>query len=249
MRGVTRESRSLAVLIRPKEEGISNAIILKRVRDKISPKDFNIKSVCLREAINGGILVEVFDPDATSESVDALAGAIGEILSGCASVSRPARKVEFRLRGLDPSIASEELREAIAKAGGCPVAAVSVSGMGRMNSGHRVAWISCPVSVARSLSEGKYLTVEWSSATIDSMRLKKLQCFRCWRYGHARGACKAPIDRSGHCFRCGEEGHMAGECRNNVVCVLCKDSGLDCAHKMGSNSCKSANPLPTPGRW
>jgi len=53
--------------------------MLRKVRDKIFPKDYNINSIRFREAINGGVLLEVFDPDVTPDRVDALAGAIGMI--------------------------------------------------------------------------------------------------------------------------------------------------------------------------
>jgi len=65
------------------------------------------------------VLLEVLDPDATSDEVDGLAG-IGSALVGCASVSRPSRKAEFRLRGFDPSVTMEELRGIVAKVAGAP---------------------------------------------------------------------------------------------------------------------------------
>jgi len=133
---------------------------------------------------------------------------------------RPVRKAEFRLRGLDPSVTIEELRETIAKADGYSVSAVSISGIRRLVSGHRVAWISCPASVAHSLSEGRFLQVGWSSASIDSVRIKRLQCYRCWEFGHARSACRASVDRTGQCFRCGEAGHMADNYERSLVCPL-----------------------------
>jgi len=248
VRGVGRVPRSPVVLVESLEEGVSSSDILRIVRGKVSPKDYNIKNIRCRETAKGGVLLDVRDPDATPDKVDALAGAIGSVLTGRVSVSRPTRRAEFRLRGIDPSSTVEELREAVAEAGGCSVAAVSVSGVRRLNSGHRVAWVCCPADVARSLSAGKCLTVGWSSAFIDLLHLKRVQCFRCWRFGHVRSACKAVTDRSDHCFRCGEAGHKAGGCAESLSCVLCKDGGMDYAHRCGSISCKSVDPPPRRGR-
>jgi len=89
---------------------------VRRVRSRISPKDFKLKNIRFREALNGGILLEVLDPDATADGVDAFAGAIGSALGDCVSVSRPARRAEFRLRGFDPSVTAEEIRGTVAKA-------------------------------------------------------------------------------------------------------------------------------------
>jgi len=45
--------------------------------------DYGIKKIRLREAVNGGILLEVLDPGVASDRVDALAEAIGAVISDC----------------------------------------------------------------------------------------------------------------------------------------------------------------------
>jgi len=247
-RGTGRVPRTPAIRIKSLEDGVADVEMVRKVRSKVSPKDFDIKNVRVREAVGGGVLLEVLDPDATLDRVDALAGAIGAALSGCSNVSRPARRAEFRLKGLDPSVSVDEIRESVAKAGGCSVSAVSVSGVRRLTGGHRVAWVSCPTTVAHRLSASGCLAVGWSSALIDLVHLKRVQCYRCWQFGHVRGACKATVDRTGHCLRCGQAGHAAEECTNDLSCVLCRDCGLDHAHRMGSRLCKSTGQSPIAGR-
>jgi len=244
MYGVGRVPRSPVVHIKSLKKDVPESVILRRVRDGVSLGDFGIKSARFREAISGGVLMEVLDPDVKLDRVDALVGAIDSVVSECAKVYRPARRVEFRLRGFDPSTTMDELRESVAKAGGCAVSAVTISGIRRLNSGHRVAWANCPANVARLVVEGKCLKVGWSSVSVDSARVRKIQCYRCWQYGHVRGACKAALDRAGCCFRCGEAGHLAGKCENALSCVLCRDRGMDHAHRLGSSPCKSAD-LPS----
>jgi len=248
VRGVGRAPRSSVVLIRPLDGGAPGTEMLRKIRDRISLRDYGISNIRFREAVKGGVLLEVLDRNVTLDKVDLLAEAIGTTLAGNASVSRPVRKAEFRLRGFDPSIPTEELRETVARAGGCPVSTVSVSDFRRVNGGHWATWVCCPVIVARSLLAGKCLKVGWSVATIDRVHLKRLQCYRCWEYGHVRGACGAAVDRSGHCFRCGEAGHMAGGCTNKLSCVLCKDGGSDYDHRLGSETCKSVGLPPVRGK-
>jgi len=142
----------------------------------------------------------------------------------------------------------DELRESIAESGGCATSAVTVSGIRRLNSGHRVAWVSCPTNAARLVSEGKHLKVGLSLVSVHSVRVKRLQCYRCWQYGHVRGASKATSDRAGCCFRCGEAGHLAGVCENVVSCILCKHRGIDYVHRLGSSLCKNAKSPSRCGR-
>jgi len=128
------------------------------------------------------------------------------------------------------------------------VSAVSVSNIRRLYSGHRVAWVGCPATVARSLAMVGTLKVGWSRVSIESVKVKKVQCYRCWQFGHTRDNCKAAIDRSGCCFRCGEAGHRADKCESDPLCVLCKDKGMDCAHRLGSKLCRGVDPPFMPGR-
>jgi len=247
-RRLGRKARSAVVLIKSLEGGVPNGEIMRRVREGISPKDFNINNVRFRDAVSGGVLLEILDSDTTPNKVDALAGAISSILSDCASVSRPIRKAEFRVKGFDHSTTAEELREIVAKAGGCCGTNVAVSEIRQLSSGHRAAWVSCPVAVARSIAEVGHLKVGWTSALVDFAQVKRQQCYRCWEYGHVRGTCKAAVDRAGRCFRCGEEGHKVEACKNGLTCAVCKDKGLDSNHRVGSRQCGGVDPIPTRGR-
>jgi len=41
---------------------------------------------------------------------------------------------------------------------------------------------------------------------------------------------------------------MADKCVNDSLCVLCKDKGMDCAHRLGSRLCKGVDPPSVHGR-
>jgi len=70
---------SPAVLIESLEGGVCDAEMVKRVRDRVSPKDYGIDNIRTCQAANGGVMLEVLDPGVALDRVDALAGAIGSI--------------------------------------------------------------------------------------------------------------------------------------------------------------------------
>jgi len=64
-------------------DSVSEAELMRRIREKTSPADFGLENIRNRKAVNGGILIEFRDPDA-SDRVAAFADRIGVLLDGCA---------------------------------------------------------------------------------------------------------------------------------------------------------------------
>lgn len=87
----------------------------------------------------------------------------------------------------------------------------------------------------------------------DLLKARPVQCFRCWKFGHVRFACKEAADRTGHCFRCGKLGHRSSECSAAPHCVICAEVNLPSDHRLGSIKCSAhpdwtgaSAPLPSP---
>lgn len=208
------------------------------MKKEISPLELGIKKIRSRETSSKGIVLEVLDVDGDgSKKADVLAERIKSALGDVAVVSRPARMAEFRVSGFDPLITQSEIRDAIASFSGCSLDFVSVGDVRRSPGGLRIAWVTCPVDVAKALASETFVTIGWSSARISGIRLKRTQCYKCWHYGHTKDFCKASIDRRGMCFRCAAPGHVAKDCVNPACCVVCKDEGLKCDHREGSSGC------------
>lgn len=154
-------------------------------------------------------------------------------------VSRPNRLVEVKISGFDP-LTREDIGVVIATLGSCAVSLINVGEVKRMPGGLRIAWIECPIDVAKKLTAEEFITIGWTTARISKPRIRSPQCYRCWHFGHTRGACKAPFDRAGLCFLCAEPGHNAKDYTGAACCVVYMDNDLDHCHRVGFSGCASA---------
>lgn len=230
-----------AVVVRSVEPGGSAAEVLKTIKTEFTPSDLGIARIRAREAISGGIVLEVLDVDADSAAkADRLADRIRTSLGGRVTVTRPSRSAEFKISGIDSMVSSGEIAAAVASIGGCAVDLINVGEIRRLPGGLRIAWITCPMNAAAKLSKEDNIIIGWGSAKISRPRTKGLQCYKCWHFGHSRTMCKSSLDRAGLCFWCAGPDHSAKDCSSTAFCVICKDSGLNHSHRMGSSSCASA---------
>lgn len=239
-----RAPRSAAVAVRCNSESVSYAEVLRVAREKISFVDMDIFATKIRRSFNGGVLIEISGADGSSKA-DSLAlqlkSVVSEIYGDSVSVSRPVAKGELRIIGLDDSVTEEEIRCAIADSGACSLDAIKIGPLRRLGSGMLSAWAQCPLTAALAVSAEGKLRIGWSVARVELLEARPIQCFRCWQFGHMSGSCRASVNRGQCCFRCGEEGHMARNCVAPVCCIVCKERGLEHAHRMGSAQCSSCD--------
>lgn len=212
IRPKTRKAPKTAVVcIKRDVDGLSYSQILRRAREKVPIMDLGITDTRIRWAANGSVLIEVAG-DNKDDKADLLADKLKEALTDKAIVSRPIAKGELRLWGLDDSVCPDEVACGIADLGGCLPTDVSVGSIVRMNNGLGSVWIRCPLAAAvKVVSSGK-VRIGWTTARIELLQSRPMQCFRCWNFGHMRNTCKAEKDRSTACFRCGVDGHSARQC-------------------------------------
>ncbi|EFN66013.1 hypothetical protein EAG_06960, partial [Camponotus floridanus] len=96
------------------------------IRSSVKLAEFGIASHKPKKAVGGGLLFEV-PGEESGQKADKLAEALRLLLEPKGvKVSRPVKLVELRVAGLDDSIASEEVRQALALAGGCPAGEIAV---------------------------------------------------------------------------------------------------------------------------
>lgn len=237
--GRRRPPTTAAVSLRTREgegEGTSYADILKTARGGISLAELGIANPRIRKAVNGGIIIEVPGADGAIKA-DSLANKLQEVVGQMAHVARPYAKGEMLLVGLDESISQEEIVAAIVEVGKCRGENVRIGPIRPMRSGLGLIWAQCPLEVVNQLLEVGRLLVGWSSVRVAPVRPRPVQCFRCWRLGHVRGTCRAPVDRGRSCFRCEKEGHLASICGEPFSCVVCAEEGRESSHKLGTVGC------------
>lgn len=118
--------------------------------------------------------------DRASKS-DSLAAGIRMALAGKdLTISRPERTADIRLYGLDESVTIQDVETAIRRTTECegrirtgPIR-ITPMGLGSM-------WLRCPVATANRLATKGRLLVGWTSATVQLLAPRPLQCYRCYR--------------------------------------------------------------------
>lgn len=233
----SKGASSPAVVIRSTESRVSATQMLRAIKAELLPVDIGIGRLRTREAINGGIILEVLDDE---YKADMLAEKIKSLAGGRASVTRPCRRAEFKVSGLDLTISLEEVRDAIAWAGDYSPKSVEVSDIKCLLGGLRIAWVTCPMDLAKNLVFKDDICIGWSIVKLSNFKMKRTQCYRCWHFGHTRVTCKVSMDRAGMCFRCAGSGHLAKNCVHPPCCDVCRDFGFNCAHSIGTLDCTSA---------
>jgi hypothetical protein len=139
--------------------------------------------------------------------------------------------------GINVSIAKEELRNTLALAAGCDGAKVQVEEIG-IQRRSRLGLGALPVSLARKLAQAGKIALGWSTARVEAIAKRPLQCFKCLELGHVRATCVSTVDRSHLCYRCGEVGYRARDCPASAPkCPLCEPLEALAAHRMGREAC------------
>lgn len=237
METVKRIPKSAAILIKGNDNEFSYANALKKARETISLKDIGIENTKIRKAHTGGVIIEVFGKD-NSNKADSLANRLGSILTDV-TVRRPVKRGDIRITGLDDSATPEELKHMIAEKYNIKLETIRVSALRTMENGMHMAWMSLPLAIAVELDRERKIRIGWTVARVKILNPRPRQCFRCWSFTHATTECKNKVDRTKCCFKCGRDNHFSINCTSNLCCVICKEAGLEHAHRMAGLLCGS----------
>jgi len=188
------------------------------------------------------MLIEI-PGEETRVKADLLATRLRESLSDLkVRITRPTRMAELRITGLDDSIGQADVAVAIGKLGDASWLDVKTGEIRRTQRGMGTMWARCPLEAAIKVAEHGRITVGWSSARVELLKRRPLQCFRCLALGHVRTKCPSLVDRSQACHNCGVEGHVARNCRAPLNCPVCVERGFDSKHRAGSDGCRPVPP-------
>jgi len=107
------------VTITSKQGGATYAEILRSAREKVSLRDLGIENTVIRRAMNGAIIIKVPEPQGR-QLASSLSANLAEALGESAKVSNPVAVGELRVRGIDPSVTTEEIHAELAALSGSP---------------------------------------------------------------------------------------------------------------------------------
>lgn len=232
--------RSSAVVITLQPEavsaGVTYAQVLGTAKQAINLVDLGIGGLRSRKSATGAQILEL-PGSASGPQADLLADKLKAALSNVARIDRPVKSADLHLTGLDDSVEREDIIEAIAKTGECPMEHIKVGQIRPGPGGVGSVYAQCPVTSAKLIGKEGRILVGWSSARVQVLGIRRLRCYRCMEFGHARPGCTSKVDRTNLCFRCGKDGHKAAVCEAELRCAVCADAGCESRHIMGGRKC------------
>ena len=244
--GSIRTPRRAAVplIMVPGSKRAYEEVLTTARRRNVQLTEIGVESLKIRPSIAGGFLFEVPGKESAARA-DELVDKLRRIFpdGGDVRMSRPVKRSELRISGLDVSIRPREVIEAIAAEGGCSESDVKTGEIKRRTPrGASSLWIQCPTTAAKKIMEKGRLTGGWVAARVEALAARPLLCFRCLERGHTIRNCTSEVDRSNRCYNCGSTNHRASACSAPARCPVCADLGRPADHRLGSKACTSPTP-------
>ncbi|XP_026828426.1 uncharacterized protein LOC105275209 [Ooceraea biroi] len=141
------------------------------MKSAIKLADVGIESVRIKRAITGATIVEVPGPEAQWKA-DALSGRITTALQDMkVTVARPIKKAELRVKGLEDSFTLTEVRESLARVGGCPPEAIDLGPIKTGPDGMGVVWARCLAAATHKAAALGRVQIGWTRVG-----------WRCWNH-------------------------------------------------------------------
>ncbi|XP_033360028.1 uncharacterized protein LOC117239809 [Bombus vosnesenskii] len=235
------------------KSGQSCAEILAAARNSVSLAEVGISTMRMRKTITGGVILEVPE-DQERKKAAALAACLTRALDpNKVRVVTPFRAAEAGESMIDVSATKEEIRNPLTKESGCKPEDVRLGEIRPARNGLGSVWIRGPAGAVRKLAQAGKVAIGCSTARVEAIARKPLQCYRCLEIGHVRKSCTAKEDKGHLCFRYGKPGHQAKACTvASPKCLSCEALGAPSGQRMGGPACpppppEERNPDPHAG--
>lgn len=107
--------RTMTIGITSLVNNMTYADILKKARENVSLKALNIDKAKIKRTMTGEVIIEIAEDD-NEVKADSLRDKLDEVLdSSKIKVTRPTKRTQLRLSGIDDSITTYELRHELSK--------------------------------------------------------------------------------------------------------------------------------------
>ncbi|XP_033178015.1 uncharacterized protein LOC117151970 [Bombus impatiens] len=149
-----RTPRTSAVTITTKEGSAQSYVeVLAFARGSIPLAEVGVKALRMRKAMTGGVVLELTE-DQKGEKAAALAAHLTRILDPSkVRVAVPFRAAEARVVGIDISVTKEEIRDTLAKEGGCKAEDIQLGKVRSDRNGLGSVWMRGPAGAVRILAQ------------------------------------------------------------------------------------------------
>jgi len=220
---------------------------MRLARARVNPEELGIQDMKPRRAQTGALLFEIPGEEGARKA-DLLAEKLRQALAEKEGVviTRPQKMAEIRIRDVIESVTEEEVTQILAEKGRCHLSDIKVGPIRQAPNGLGAAWIRCPLTAAKRITEEGTIRIGWAKVRIEVLPDRTQRCFRCWGKGHVRALCTSEVDRTEACYKCGDTGHLAKNCSAPARCAICAETSRPANHRAGGPACKA--PAPRRGR-
>ena len=232
-----KPSRPDAILVERKDDTMSYADILRKIKCEPELQAHGSKVTRIRKTAKGELLLELDETGSkiTSEFRSTLERML-QAEANIKALSKPD-EVILEIKDLDEITSKDDISNALQQTflADKPIHSSTVKSLRKAYSGTQTATIGLPSEVAkRALDAGK-IRIGWVVCRIREKTVPS-RCFRCLEYGHIASNCKSDMDRSKLCLKCGGEGHLIRACKNEAECFLCSTEE-NRKHMAGTRQC------------
>lgn len=110
---------------------------------------------------------------------------------------REMREMRSVRSGLANSMTAEDVRLAIQVKTGCNADNIKVGTIRPGSGGLSAVWVNCLIALAKILGDVGRILVDFVSAKVTMLTVRKMRCFKCLAAGHTRMKCGCYFDCSG----------------------------------------------------